>query len=116
MRRAGLLLATAGLLGLAALPAAAQGDMTRGQVRSMLVTALQLDLLARECDFYMSPAQRVEIARIRKATADALELTDAQVGALRNELDGMIQKDRTRVCLEDERVYRQTLDALTQGK
>lgn len=99
------------------LPAAAQGgdSMTRDQIRRMLTTSLQLELLARACDFYMAPAQKVELARIRQAAADALKLTPEQVGSLRNELDDALTQNREGICLQDEPIYRQTLDALTQA-
>lgn len=115
--RLAAILATAALL--LAVPAHAQGQgrdgMTRGQVRSMLVTALQLELLARACDFYMTPAQRIDIGKIRQSAAEALQLTGEKVGAIRGELDAMLARDRDRICVEDERVYRDTLDALTGG-
>lgn len=118
MRSATAALAAALVLALSLpLPAAAQaGDsMTRDQIRSMLATALQLELLARACDFYMAPAQKVELARIRQAAADALKLTPEQVGSLRNDLDDALTQNREGICLQDEPIYRQTLDALTRA-
>ncbi|GAA0576820.1 hypothetical protein [Caenispirillum bisanense] len=94
-------------------PAVAQDSLTRGQVRSMLVTALQLELLARECDFFMTSPQRVAVAKIRDTAATALELRSDEVASLRGELDDRLRQQRDQVCLQDEPVFRQTLDALT---
>lgn len=97
----------------AAAPAVAQDSLTRGQVRSMLVTALQLELLARECDFFMTAPQRVAVAKVRDSAAAALEMRSDQVASLRGELDDRLRQQRDAVCLQDEPVFRQTLDALT---
>lgn len=112
-RRLAAFSVTAALVAALPLPGAAQESLTRGQIRGMLDTALQLELLARECGFYMSPEQKIEIARIRRAGGDALGLTEGRIGALRNQLDDMLRQDRDRICFEDERVYRQTLEGLT---
>ncbi len=99
-----------------ATPAAAQGSLTQGQVRSMLVTALQLELLARECDFFMTGPQRVAVAKIRDSAAAALEMGTEQVGSLRAELGDRLRPQRDQVCLQDEALFRQTLDALTAAQ